>query len=112
MFRTGDNDIANISGEGENLVTPLTGGVEPHGQKGRVIYPDAPLFHRRDQIVMTILVAAQDGSKQSHQRLTLERRAFVEPGSVAGDAQIHFAAERRMPAFHGGDGAVSRQLGG
>ena len=87
------------------------GDIQPYRQKWCVVHADAPFLDRSDQIMMPVLVAAQDGGKQSDQGFALEGSAFVIPSAVAGDAQIHVAAERRVPAVYGGKRPLGLQLG-
>ena len=54
-------------------------------EKWRILDLDADLLDRCHQDV-AILVLAQNGREELHQRRPPDRRAVVEPSAVAGDA--------------------------
>ena len=67
---------------------------------------DVELFDRRDQHVAAVGLAPQDRREQPDHRRPADRRAFVIPGAVAGDAHARMAAalgiplvDRRQPAL-------------
>ena len=84
------------------LVATVALDIETHCPEGREFHADAPFFHRRDQVMMAVLFAAQDAGEQAHQGLTVDDAAFVIPGAIAGNAQIQHAGQGWIPAFHGG----------
>ena len=107
MHPTSLDDIAHIGAEGHDLIVARTRYIHLDGHERRVLDTDAEFFHRCYEIGLAVLVPAQDGREQPHQRLASDRRAQIVPGAVGADFHVDVAAEVRIPPFHGRKAAVS-----
>ncbi|EWG98993.1 hypothetical protein Q427_27520 [Halomonas sp. BC04] len=71
--------------------------------EGAVLHLNALLLDRCHQIMMTVLLAAQQRRQQPDQAWASNDRAFMNPAPVGNDDQVHFAGLLGIPAVHGGD---------
>ena len=60
MFRAGFGEIANIGFKTQNLLLPGAADMQQSGDKRRVFNLDADFLNRRHQIVLAVLVMAQN----------------------------------------------------
>ena len=94
MSRSRVDPVVQIGAKPEDLAVTYAFGVAFDRREGGVVDQDPAALGRRDQPVFARVVALQDGRKELDQRLACNRRALVEPGAVAGDANIEVATGR------------------
>ncbi len=84
----------------------FAGDLHLDGHEMRVLDADADLFHRRDQIGLSVLILAQHGREQPDELLAADRRAHVEPCAVRLYFHVEIAAEFRIPPLDRRDSAL------
>ncbi len=109
MFRPRGHDIAQICGECQGLVAPMSVTVGADRQKRRIGDTDPDLLHRRYQIRFAVFVLAQDGGEQADQALSGDARPLVQPGSVGKNFEAGFATMGWIPFLDWGKALFGRR---
>ena len=101
--------IPDIGGEGQVLSPARALHIHQHGDERDIFDDDAHLLARRDKD-KAVRVLTQNGREQPDEFLAADRRALMEPGAVARDANVDIAAVRRVPLFDRRQSAARRSL--
>lgn len=100
MFRIDRHGFFHIGQKMERLFPSWIPDFHVDDQKRTIIHLDPHLFHRCDQIELTVFFPLQYGCEQLDHGLTANCPAFVIPDAIASDSHIDIAAERRIPEMH------------
>src|SRR5690606_9218238 len=77
--------LVNIGVEGEALAFALARDGHPYREERRVVHLDPVFLDGRDQIVIAIVFAPQNGGEELYQPFATNRRTMIEPSTVAAD---------------------------
>ncbi len=99
MLPSGDDRVAAVQRKPDPLLAafPLDGRCD--GAKCCCLNLDLELFDRRHEEVATVRVPAKNRREETDEGRSADRRAFVKPGAVPGDAHPRMAADVRIPAL-------------
>ena len=89
--------IAGLGGEAQIDDSPLLVPLDLYGQERGILDADTDLLHRRDQVVIAVIVMAKNRAEQLHQGLPADGSPHVEPLPVTADLHVELATIGGIP---------------
>src|SRR5262249_7032308 len=93
------HNVVDVGAKDERLLARAAAHFHLYGEERRISDIHIYLLDRGDEIMPAVGILAQDAGKQLDERHPTDRRATIDPHTIAADLDADIAAVRRVPCL-------------